>query len=264
MELKYTGFHRLLEIDHYSHQRDSWQIHLFNEIEVDRIEALREAFKKKGLKAPSYTAFVMKGIAQAIAEFRPKYPQINSFLKNWFGFKSIVVFDGISAGCSVALDHEDAVSVGVVQEPQSKSLMTITEELVQISNPNHQSVKNLVFFFRLPRLLQRFLHEVSKRSTKMRYENRGTFCINPVGKFGVDAHLSLPQTSCLQFGMGVIRDRVVARKGVPLVVKTFYLTVSFDRRLMNGRPCAMLMERIQKILNQAEFDDWKKMELSDR
>ena len=76
-----------------------------------------------------------------------------------------------------------------------------------------------------------------------------------MGKFGADFHLSLPQTSTLQFGMGAVKDRVVARAGLPVVVKTMNLTLSFDRILMNGRPAGILLETIARIMTQLELDE---------
>lgn len=252
--MKYTGFHRALEIDHKAH-RNSWQIHVCNEIEVDQLDILRDTFRSKGLRPPSYTAMVIKAIAMALNEYKSVYPQTNSFLKNYFGFKSISTFDGISGGCSTALESEDAVTVGVVLEPQRKPLSEITYELSQFSDPKSKIVTDVRMYYRLPRILQVFLHWLSQNSSSLRYKHRGTFCINPVGKFGIDYHLSLPQTSSLQFGMGTARERVVARDSKPFVTKTFYLSASFDRRLMNGRPVAQLMERVRQILNAADFKE---------
>jgi pyruvate/2-oxoglutarate dehydrogenase complex dihydrolipoamide acyltransferase (E2) component len=198
---------------------------------------------------------VIKAVAIALEELKPRYPELNSFLRNWLGWKSIVEIPGISAGCSTALDTEDCVVVGVIEEPQKKGLPAIAEEMRQFSNEASPFVKDSRVFHRLPRPIQWIAHTLSVNLARVRYERRGSFCLNPVGKFGVDLHLSLPQTSSLQFGMGEVRERVVARDGSPFVVNSFFLTLSFDRRLMNGRPPATLLGRARTILNQAEFND---------
>lgn len=257
--MRYTGFHRALEIDHRGH-RASWQIHISNEIEADRLDDLRQLYRERGHQPPSYTAIVIKAIALAISEIKEQHPQINSFLRDILGFKSIHTFDGVSAGCATALDTEEAVIVGVVLEPHTKPLETITQELAGFSKHDSRFAKDALVFYRLPKAIQRLAYWFGKNLSKVRYERRGTFCLNPVGKFGVDVHVSLPQTSSLQFGMGAVRDRVVARDGKPFVTKTFFLTVSFDRRLMNGRPPSILMSRVREILNRADFDDRKRLE----
>ncbi len=252
-KLKYTGFHRALEIDHQSHRR-SWQVHVCSLIEADQIDVLRETYQKKHGKTPSYNAIVIKAVALALKELEPRFPELNCYLQDWLGWKSIVSLGGISAGASTALDSEEAVVVGVVLEPQTKDLLTITEEMRKFSDPHSSFVKDSRMFHSLPKVIQRFAHGLSLNIRSIRYKNRGSFCLNPVGKFGVDLHLSLPQTSSLQFGLGEVRERVVARDGSPFVTNSFYLTLSFDRRLMNGRPACMLLDRISEILNHAQFN----------
>ena len=246
--ISYTGFHRALEIDQRGHS-DSWQIQMCTEIEVDAIDHIRKTSKEKNGRAPSYTALVIKAIALAMDETRVQYPQINSFLQNIFGWKRIIAFDKVSAGCSIALEDEDAVLLGVIQEPQKMELLDLTNALAELSNTEAPWAKNTLKFFQLPGFLQKPLYWLGKVSTRLRYTKRGTFCLNPIGKYGVDYHLSLPQTSSLQFGLGHIRPRVVAREGQPVVAKTFYLTLSFNRRLMNGRPPGILLTRIREILH---------------
>jgi pyruvate/2-oxoglutarate dehydrogenase complex dihydrolipoamide acyltransferase (E2) component len=250
---RFTGFHNAVEVWHRE-IKNVWQIQLVNEIESDRLEALRESYKKRGIKPPSYTALVIKAIAMAMDEERKLYPEINAFIRRFLWFRKIVVFDRISCGCvvSVEIDGQDRVGVVVVEDPEKKSFQEITTAIQSFSEPNSAGMKNIKLFYGVPKLLQMFFNWIGALSTTIRFESRGTFSITTVGKFGVDVQ-GTPQSGSLQFGFGVIRDRVVARDGKPFVAPTFNLTCCFDRRIMNGKAAARVLDRIRKILNAADF-----------
>jgi len=254
--MRYSGFYRAIGILHGEH-RATWPIHFCNEIEIERLEEYR---RRTGANKPSYTALVVKAIAKAVREISAEYPQINSYLRNVLGWKTIHTFDRISAGVAVSRDDagEDQTVVSIVLDPERTPLSAITEQLRDHATMPVRDipyVRNCYYLFRLPSPLQRLMLWVGKTFPEKRRLYRGTFTLTSVGKFGVDFQLTLPQASSLQFGFGSIRQRPVARDGQVIAAKTFFLTLSFDRRLMNGKPCAKLMERIRTILESAEFDD---------
>ncbi len=145
-------------------------------------------------------------------------------------------------------------SLEIDHRSHQRSCLTIIEAIKKCSDPNSSFVKDSKMFHALPRPIQRFAHGLSLKLRSVSYKNRGSFWLNLIGMFGVDLHLSLPQTSSLQFGLGEEREQVVARDGAPFVTNGFYLTLSFDRRLMTGRPASMLLDRISEILNHAQFN----------
>lgn len=252
---RFTGFHNAIEV-WQSEMKHVWQVYLVNEIEADRLGQLREKYKAKGLKPPSYTALVIKAIAMAMSEERKGFPEINGYIWRFLFLKKIVIYDRISCGCvvSVEMEGQDRVAVGVIEDPEKKPLMEITEGIQKISDPDSPGMKNVKLFYGVPKLVQRFFNWIGSLSTKIRFENRGTFNITSVGKFGVDIQTA-PQSASLQFGFGLIRDRVVARDGKPIVVPTFNLTCSFDRRIMNGKAASLVMARAREILQSAEFGE---------
>jgi len=255
---KFNGFHSAIEVWH-SELKDVWSVYLVNEIETDQLELLRKRYKDRGLKPPSYTALVIKAIALAIDAEREQFPELNGFIWRFLFFRKIHIYQKISCGCVVAvdMDGEDRVAVGVVQEPQKKSLSEVTEAVQGFSQPGSTAMKNVSLFYGVPKILQRFFNWIGALSPSIRYENRGTFNITSVGKFGVDIQ-TVPQSASLQFGFGLIRDRVVARDGKPVVVPTFNLTVAFDRRIMNGKPASLVMDRIRKILQSPDLGGTEK------
>lgn len=252
---KFNGFHRAVEVWH-SEMKHVWPIYLINEIEADRLELLRKTYKDRGLKAPSYNALVIKAVAKAIDEQRKTFPEINAYFWRFLFWKKFVVYERISCGVVVAIDMEeqDRIAVGVVEDPEKKSLVEITESIQNYSKPASLAMKNITLFYKVPKVLQMLFNWIGAHSTKIRFENRGTFNITSIGKFGVDIQTA-PQSASLQFGFGVVRDRVVVREGKPFVTPTFYLTCSFDRRIMNGRSASIVLARAREILQAADFGE---------
>lgn len=251
--IPYAGYHRAVELWRQETQA-AWGVMLVNEINASHIVAIRERYRREGLPVPSYTAFVIRATAQAIAEMKGAEPTFNSYLKNFLGFKRIHCFESVSCGFSKAaiVDGQEIVIPGVITEPQNKSLNGITAELKTQSSAEAQRLKEVVMFYRMPGLLQKLLLWVGAYFPKLRAGTRGSYSFTSVGHLGVDWH-GLPQSSALQFGMGQVRDRVFAVNGQPVVAKGFELMCSFDRRFMSGKPAAELLGRVRTILETDAF-----------
>ncbi len=258
--MRYSGFHRAIGIFHRE-LKHSWQIHFCNEIDAEKIEGMRARYRSLGLNPPSYTAIVIKAAALGIREVSDKFPQINSMLTGFLGWKTIHTFSTISAGVAIARtenpDMDDAIH-GVIEHPDQMSLDEISKKLQEYATLPVKDVpylRNCHYLYNAPRIAQEVMLWFGRTFPKMRRQYRGTFSLTTVGKFGVDYQVTLPQTSCLEFGFGCVRERPIVREGKVVAGRSFFVTLSFDRRLMNGRPCAMLMERVREILEEAEFAD---------
>jgi pyruvate/2-oxoglutarate dehydrogenase complex dihydrolipoamide acyltransferase (E2) component len=257
--MRYSGFHRFVDLIHRQ-QRKTWQIHLGREIEADRLDALRQEYVARGQRPPSYTAMVVKAAAMAIDQVAPLYPEVNAA----FGFlpfpRSIHAFDRISAGIAVAreLDGRDIVTMGVVEDPEKKPLSVITSQLYDFAHkpldelPSMRSCKSL---FKAPWPMQWLMTTLGDRVPSLRRQYRGTFAVSTVGKFGVDWQLTMPQGATLQFGFGSVRERPIVRHGKVVPCLTFNLSVTFDRRLVNGRPCGVLLDAVHHVLSTADFGE---------
>lgn len=249
--LAYDGYHRAVELWRRE-TASAWGVMMVNEINAGEIETARLRLRAAGRPAPSYTAFVIKATAQAIAEMKGAEPTLNGYLKNFLGFKKIHVFEEVSCGFSKAavVEGQEIVLPGRITTPQTKSLNAITAELKeQSSGKDEKRLKEVLMFYRLPGVLQKLLLWVGAYFPKLRADTRGSYSFTSVGHLGVDWH-GLPQSSALQFGMGQVRDRVFAVNGQPKVLKGFDLMCSFDRRFMSGKPAAELIARVRYILEK--------------
>lgn len=257
--LPFDGYHRAVELWRRE-TAAAWGVFILNEINAQQMVRLRQLYKTAGLPVPSYTAIVIKAIASAIAEMKLEEPTLNAYLKNFLGFKRVHLFDEVSCGFSKAavIDGQEIVVPGHIPSPQNKSLGEITRELKEKSSTADKArLKDVLTFYKLPGLLQRLALWIGAYFPKLRESTRGTFSFTSVGHLGVDWH-GLPQSGALQFGMGVVRDRVFAVDGKPTVAKGFDIMCSFDRRFMSGKPPAMLMGRVREILESPRLvkEEW--------
>lgn len=261
--MRYTGFHRLMRLVHRGEVQNSWQVHLGNEIIADQLDLLRQQYKDLNSPPPSYTALVIKAIGLAMRQVSRDYPEINSMIAGFPGFRRIHTFDQITAGVAVSRieNDRDSVVVGVIENPETRLLSSITTELKQLGTLPVKDVpgmRNCYYLYRAPLPIQWFMAKMGSAVPNLRQKYRGTFSLTTVGKFGVDWQLSLPQAgSTLQFGFGEVRSRPVVRNGEVVAARTFNLIGAFDRLVMNGKPVALLMELVREILNKADFKDDK-------
>ena len=252
--MKYTGFHRFMSIVHRSEVLRCWQVHLGNEIRVDALDRIRQDARQAGLNTPSYTALVIKAIADSMRELIPTYPQLNAMITGIPGWKSIHTFDRISMGVAISRveNGDDSVVVGVIEDPDTLTPDQITAQLKAFTNvtvKETERLRNCHYIYRAPWPVQWVMGKLGHKVPELRRRYRGTVSLTTVGKFGVDWQLSLPQAGAtIQFGFGNIRERPVVIDGQVVAKKTFNLTLSFDRLVMNGKPCAELMEGIRNKL----------------
>jgi hypothetical protein len=264
--MMHAGFQRAMRIEHRAVRR-GWIVHFSNLIDATQLEAFRARYSQLGVTPPSYTALVVKAIACALRNLLPTYPELNCAMTGLPFWKRVHYFDRVSAGVAISRDEEglDGVVLGVIQDPDSMSLSQMTAQLRSYSTLPVKDVpylRNCHYLFRLPGLLQALVMWFGRASPKLRQRYRGTFSLTSVGKFGVD--IQLPQMAGLLFGFGALRDRPMVRHGQVVAAPTFYLSMSFDRLLMNGKPCALVMERIRDILEAAQFDDRPEDELKNQ
>ncbi len=268
--MKFSGFHSTMHILHREEQR-LWSICLGQDVNAEAMAALRQRHKDAGINpAPSYTAMVVKAIGMAIAEVREQYPEISAMTRRFLWWRWIHEFKEPTAGVAISRTEggQDQAMAGVVPAPHRTGLVDITEYLRDISvKPLHEVpyMKNCYYLFRSPSVIQRILLWAGRSFPRNRELYRGTYTLTSVGKYGVDYQFSLPQASCLQFGFGSVKKRPVVQDDKVVPALTFTISASFDRKLMNGKPVSIVMEKVADTLENARFEqDLKRLEQAEQ
>ncbi|HEV8637535.1 MAG TPA: dihydrolipoamide acetyltransferase family protein [Chloroflexota bacterium] len=208
-------------------------------LEVDMHEAVNlrsqlvaEWESREGVRV-SYTDVVVKAVAKALTEHR----RLNASLQGdpsaslragpsaGAGQAVIVEHGEIHVGVAVALD--DGLIVPVVRNADRRSLLEIakeTKELGQRAQQGKLAVADVT---------------------------GGTFTVTNLGTSGVDAFTPIINPpECAILGVGKIAEKPVARGGQVVIRPLMWLSLTFDHRIVDGKPAAEFLRRVQEILEK--------------
>jgi pyruvate dehydrogenase E2 component (dihydrolipoamide acetyltransferase) len=188
---------------------------LTSEVDATNLVNLRGQFKAAGEEAPSYTDFLVKLSASALAQ----HPLLNA---SWTGDR-ISLSGGIHVG--VAVDTEAGLLVPVLGDVAGMTLRQIAAKSRDLA----------------ARARQRQL-----RAEEMQ---GGTFTITNLGAFGIDAFtpiINYPQ--CAILGVGRIGPRPAAVNGQVVVRERVVLSLTFDHRIVDGAPAARFLQALARLV----------------
>jgi pyruvate dehydrogenase E2 component (dihydrolipoamide acetyltransferase) len=179
------------------------------DVDVTDIVRLRERIPA------SYTAFVIKAAARAVAE----YPLINASLEN----DKIVLHKHVHMGVAVTLD--DGLLVPVIRHADSKPLAQIHREIKDLSE----------------RARNRDLTAEELSDPTMTVTNSGVF-----GSLLFTPIIVAPQSATL--GMGKVAPTPVVRDGQITVREIMYLCLSYDHRFLDGAIAVRYLQQVRAYL----------------
>jgi len=187
--------------------------HFYVFVDIDMTEAVNFKGKYPDIK---FDDIFVKASAKALEEF----PLLNSKLDD----DKIEIFPKIDIGIAVSLGKEGLV-VPVIKNADKKSLEEIAKER-----------KELVQKAREGKLA---LGDISG----------GTFTVDNVGVFGVDAALAIinpPEVAILSFGV-IKRSPCVVDKKIE-IRNIMKVTISADHRVVDGFIASQFLEKVKDIL----------------
>lgn len=193
---------------------------LTREASADILVAARRTLSDKLGRAPSYDALFIKIFAAALRE----HPELNAIIEN----ECIVRLKEINVGFAVAPRH--GLIVPVIRDADSAPFREVVE-----------AVKDLT---------QRAL---AGRLQPAHLEG-GTATISNLGIHGIDAFtpiLNGSQSAIL--GIGRIIERPVVRNGQLAIGHTCILSLTFDHRVVDGAPAALLLDAAVRRMNDESF-----------
>ncbi len=193
---------------------------LTREASADVLVAARRSLSEKLGQAPSYDSLFIKLFAAALRE----RPELNSTIEN----ECIVRVKEINVGFAVAVPNGLIVPV--------------------IHNADATSFGNIVAAVK----------ELSERALSGRLQpahlEGGTATISNLGSHGIDAFtpiLNGSQSAIL--GIGRIAEGPVVRNGQLAIGHTCVLSLTFDHRVVDGAPAALLLDAVVRRMNDQSF-----------
>ncbi len=222
--------------------------YLFCDINVEAAQALLATFAEAGHKI-TVTAILLKAIATA----QESYPESMSF-KMPEG--ECVQRRTPVAGFTVEriVDDQPAVFFGVIEDPISKPLQDIAEELRAYGKDDIEAVPQLrkeKMLRKIPWLLRQVGLWIGLRVPSLRQKtNAATFGLTSLGKFGIESVLAPCVSTCI-FGAGAIESRPVAVDDRVESRELMTLTLSVDTRVMNMYRAGNFIADVKKLVESA-------------
>jgi pyruvate/2-oxoglutarate dehydrogenase complex dihydrolipoamide acyltransferase (E2) component len=197
-------------------QSTAASVTLTREVDADVLWEARERLSERlGVSVP-FDAIFVKVLAQAVRDF----PALNSTIEG----DAILVLEEINVGFAVAAPT--GLYVPVIRDADTRPLAEVAMTVRALSE--------------------------RVRSGGVRIDDMagGTITITNLGAYGVDAFspiINPPQSAIL--GIGRIAERPVARNGRLTLGRTTVLSLTFDHRVVDGAPAALLLGRVAELMN---------------
>ncbi len=194
------------------------------EVDATRLVDLRGALKgpaaQQGIRL-SYLPFIMKALVRVFREF----PTVNANM-NEDAF-ALNVRGEVNIG--IATDTPQGLYVPVIKNVESKSLLQLAHEVIDITDRTRNGTASLDDF------------------------RGGTFTITSVGNIGgrfATPIINHPEVAIL--GVNQIHDRPMVINGEIVARKMMYLSPSFDHRVIDGAVGARFIAALKDILETPE------------
>ncbi len=193
---------------------------LTREASADIVVAARQRLAEKLRQPPSYDALFIKLFAAALRD----RPELNAMIEG----DSIVRLPEINVGFAVAVPN--GLIVPVVRNADSAPLGKIVE-----------TVSNLK-----ERVLAGRLQPADVEG--------GTATISNLGNHGIDAFTPILNGSqSVILGIGRIVKRPIVHRGQLAIGHTCVLSLTFDHRVVDGAPAALLLDAVVRRMNDEQF-----------
>ena len=193
---------------------------LTSETSADVLVAARRRLTEKLGKAPSYNALFVKLFAAALSE----RPELNAIVENG----AIVLLNEVHVGFAVAAPG--GLVVPVVHNADAASFADIVRAVNELTN----------------RVLAGRLQPLDVEG--------GTATLSNLGGHGIDAFTPILNGSqSVILGIGRIVQRPVVRNAELAIGYTCVLSLTFDHRVADGAPAALLLEAVVRRMNDEQF-----------
>lgn len=185
------------------------------EIDLTRINELREELKASGEKAPSINSLIMLAVARAAQ----KNPRLNSSYQD----EEIVFYPSVNLGMAVAT--EETLIVPVIREAEEKSLQELDQEAKRLS-------------------------EAARGGAIDAKEMEGsTITVSSLGSMGVDRFQAiLPPGNSAIVALGAMREKLELRSGQIEERQVISITVTVDHRSVYGAHLAAFLSDLSGLL----------------
>jgi pyruvate/2-oxoglutarate dehydrogenase complex dihydrolipoamide acyltransferase (E2) component len=192
------------------------QITTITEVDVTDLGEFRKRLQEEGKPRISYTAFIVKAVAQALKE----YPLVNSSLVD----DKVVIKNSVNIGLAVAREKQGLI-IPVIHRAEQLDLYETSKAVIEAAE--------------------------KARSGKLSLKDitGSTFTITNPGMLGVTLNtplISPPNAAIL--GVGAFVKRPVVREDQIVIRTMAFLCLTYDHRILDGAPSIAFLQRVKQFL----------------
>lgn len=195
----------------------------FNEIDMGRVMALREAYKADFAKKHGISLGFMSFFVKACVDGLKAYPQLNAFIEN----DTVVFHHYVHMG--VAIGSGKGLVVPVIRHAEALSFAGIEKAIAD------------------------YAAKVKDNRLELADLEGGTFTISNGGVYGSllsTPILNMPQSGIL--GMHKIEKRPVVVDDAIVIRPMMYVALSYDHRIVDGREAVSFLVRVKQCIENPE------------
>ena len=251
----YTKYRRNIELI----TKEGWHrrtTHSILTIDITNARKMIQNYKKKTGEKISFTAWVIKCIAQTLSE----YKDLNAYRH---GNKKIFVFNDIDISVPIEkiVKGEARPRVLIIRKANEKSIKDISNEIylaqkevateyTEIIGHKTSRFENLAL--NAPAFLQRFILWITRKNAILKKKYMGTTSVTAIGMKGYFPGwvipLGGPVSNLFVVGgitkkPGVIEDKISIREYL-------HLTITTDHDIIDGGPLARFVERLINLMEK--------------
>jgi pyruvate/2-oxoglutarate dehydrogenase complex dihydrolipoamide acyltransferase (E2) component len=222
-------------------------IHGLLEIDVTRARTLLHEHKASTGEALSFTAFIVKCLAQAIDQDR----RVQAY-RNWRN--QLIVFDEVDVVTLIEAERGGVAIPHIIRAANRKSFREIHDEIRAVQTKPARSEQRSSMTMRLaphaPAIFRRMFYWLLLKSPQRLKRYSGTCLVTSVGMFGQGGGWGLGFLPMHTLGLtvggiaqkpGVIEGRIEIREYLSL-------TITFDHDVVDGAPAARFAQRLKELL----------------
>lgn len=222
-------------------------IHGLLEIDVTRARAALRDHKARTGESLSFTAFIVKCLAQAIDQDR----RVQAY-RNWRN--QLIVFDEVDVVTLIEAEHGGVAIPHIIRAANRKSFREIHAEIRAVqtrpARSEQRSSPLMRLAPRLPAIFRQVFYWQLKKSPQRLKRYSGTCLVTSVGMFGQGSGWGFGFLPMHTLGLtvggiapkpGVIEGRIEIREYLSL-------TVTFDHDVVDGAPAARFAQRLKELL----------------
>lgn len=238
-------------------EQSKYYNHIYGLVEVDVTkgrEFIRKHEEKTGEKL-SFTAWVMKCIAQAVSEFKI----LQTFRKGRYGRKTITFHD-VDVKCMIEkeVNGEKTAIAYIIRKANEKSYLDIHNEIRTAQSHDkdqrkkEQKIKRQQkLLLKLPRFIRQFFWRRIMNHPVLIKKHLGTIGLTSMGMFGKQLKgWTLPKTAhSTTFALNSIsKEEVINDDNEKEIREILKLTIIVNHDVVDGAPAVRFAARLNELL----------------